>query len=197
MSNLDSAAKMFFALRYKVCGMSKLWSRETSKELKNLVDSYVRGIPSPEHGYAHDSELVVRVSRSSIFRICSKCNVPKIGDSIVVLDAVDVVYHPDRKRSVNVQPSKSVGLKRGARNFDLAIPVGIYRPACNASFAPAHCGIDAPRKDSGFLVIVQKFAQAFCSNIGVSHDAVLSLIGQKRGCVSALPRFDIISIKAA
>jgi hypothetical protein len=42
----------------------------------------------------------------------------------------------------------------------------------------------SPRKNPGFRVVVKKFAQAFCGKIGLSHDAVLSLCGQRPGGAS-------------
>jgi hypothetical protein len=46
---------------------------------------------------------------------------------------------------------------------------------------------------SGFWIVVKKFAQQFCGNIGLSHDAPYQRIGQRPGRVSALPGFAILA----
>ncbi len=57
------------------------------------------------------------------------------------------------------------------------------------SLAPAMYAVAvayAPGENASFWVIVQKFAQALRGKIGLSHDAVLSLIGQRpAGAINA------------
>jgi hypothetical protein len=43
----------------------------------------------------------------------------------------------------------------------------------------------APSKHTGFWCVIKNFAQTLRGKIGLSHDAVLSQIGQKLTCVSA------------
>ncbi len=197
MSNLYRAAGVLLTLRRNVGSMGKFWCGETPKEAKNLVCSYVRGVPAPEQRDPHDSKFIVGMSRSLVFHIGYEGYVAKISDPIVALDSVDVVDHSNRKTSVNIQPRESVGLEYSAAYCDAGVSSRISICSSNASFASASSSVNAPRKYSGFWVVVQKFAQAFCCNIGRSHDAPYQQIGQRSGSAETRPVLDILSLKAA
>lgn len=179
MNSLYSASIMSLSLRRKIGGMGKLWRVERSKIVKNLADSYVCVVLVPIFCNAHDSKFVVGMSLPSIFHVASEGHVAEIGNPVVALDSVDVVDHLNRKSSMNIQPSKAMSLKSIVGDFYYAIPSGIYVSSGNDACISASRAARNPSKNSGFWIVMKKFAQAFCGKIGVSHDAVLSLIGQR------------------
>ena len=178
-NNLYSASIMPLALRRKIGGMGKLWRVERSKVVKNIADSYVCVVPVPIFCNAHDSKLVVGMSLPSIFHVTSEGHVAEIGNPVVALDSVDMVNHLNRKSSMHIQPSKAMSLKCIVGDFYYAISSGTYVSSGNDSCISESRASRNPSKNPGFWIIMKKFAQAFCGKIGVSHDAVLSLIGQR------------------
>jgi hypothetical protein len=121
----------------------------------------------------------------SVLNISSSADNSKVVDAVVTPNAVDVVNFTIGPDAVNVQPCNSAQAVTDVINFCSDISVAVIASSNVANVN----GIDralAPRKNPGFWVVVEKFAQTFCGKIGLSHDAVLSLIGQRPRGVSAL-----------
>lgn len=114
-----------------------------------------------------------------------KRHVPKIAPSVIVSNAVDVVNGVTGPLPSHIQPCKTMRRSLCSVNAYAPVFIGVEIPGEHSRFAHL-ASTHAPRKNPGLLVIVQKFAQTFCGKIGLSHDAVLSLIGQRPSGVSAL-----------
>lgn len=120
--------------------------------------------------------LILRVFRVSDFA--------QIANSVVAFVTVDVVKDAAWKDAMHIKPSQSVRPEGGTIDFDDSItllsPTGYVACECLAV-----AGVDSPPKDSGFWIVMKKFAQTLRGKIGLSHDAVLSLIGQRPACVGS------------
>jgi hypothetical protein len=87
---------------------------------------------------------------------------------------------------MNVKPCNPVGVITGAINSDFDVPIAdIFKPGV-CSGLPSGPSLCPTGKRAGVWVVVEKFTQTLCGKIGLSHDALLMLIGQKPGSVSAL-----------
>jgi hypothetical protein len=110
----------------------------------------------------------------------------KVIPSIVGSIAVYVVYLIRRPLSGHVKPSEAMGgvppvFKHHADVASNHLTTGsISWFSCSALYLVGKC--------SGALVVLKKFAQTLCGNIGGSHEAVLSLIGQRPACVTSAVR---------
>ena len=117
-------------------------------------------------------------SFASVAHVLSSGSNPKVAQPVVVADAVDVVNLSIRINPVDVQPSKSV---QGV------VFVGYLRSqiagsVCGTNYISNFDGAnraDTPSKNTRLGIVMKKFAQSFCGKIGLSHEAVLSLIGQR------------------
>jgi len=90
-----------------------------------------------------------------------------------------------RENPIDIEPCKRMGVVFIPVDTDAKIPAGSTMPRLVPSgFVGA--AVDAPSKNPGIWVVVKKFAQSFCGKIGFSHDAVLSLCGQRPGGASTL-----------
>lgn len=108
----------------------------------------------------------------------------EVRDSVVVLNPVLSANSLFWKAAVDVKPGKIVCPVLDAIDINLDVASTKSAPGNATSFsATTPC---EPRKDASVWVVVQKFAQACCGKIGLSHDTVTSLIGQRPGSVSAL-----------
>ncbi len=104
-------------------------------------------------------------------------NIAQINYPVVILHAVNVVNFIFRPRASCVQPRKAMGFI--CKSVDPDSDVSVNQSAGNCA---RHCAVfspDAPTENSGFLVVVQKFAQRLRGKIGLSHDAPRKLIGQR------------------
>ena len=112
-------------------------------------------------------------------------DITKVANPVVCFSSVDVVNMVGGKGPVNIEPSKAMQRVSFIFNLRSVIPVTVN--ASNRMIDwKAIAGFYKPCKHASILVVVKKFAQACCGKIGLSHDAVLSLIGQRPGSVSAL-----------
>ena len=119
--------------------------------------------------------LILRVSRA--------CHHPQIYHSVVVPIAVYVVNLVFRPSSMQMKPYKSVRKMQPA--IDLYLPVAV-RVVSASGIANAYALMpSAPSKHPSLWVVVKQFAQARCGKIGLSHDTVPSLIGQRPACVDS------------
>jgi hypothetical protein len=120
-----------------------------------------------------------------VFHIYLVRNIAQIAKTVVAAIPVDVVNGVFRPLPSHMQPSKATGGVLFSINTNPVIPVCFFISSDHARFA--HLAFaDAPRKNPRIGVVVKKFAQAFCGKIGFSHDAVLSLCGQRPGGASTL-----------
>jgi hypothetical protein len=114
----------------------------------------------------------------NVLRVDDSRDITKIVYSVVAWVAVDVVNALPRKSAVAVKPGKAMS--------PMNIPVNAYlTPAEWMDCAGDHPDSDSvrrdftPRKNAGLWIVVKKFAQTLRGKIGLSHEALLLLIGQR------------------
>lgn len=140
---------------------------------RNLsVPSAVRPKTNPKNfGFA------IRVRSVLVLHILLSSRLSEVVDSIVRTHSVFMVYKRLRERSIDISPSQYVRKILAAVYANSYVSVICFVPRNAASLhSPLVAG---PSKHAGFLVVVKQFSQACCGKIGLSHDAVLSLIGQR------------------
>ena len=112
-------------------------------------------------------------------------DIPKVANPVVCFSSVDVVNMVGGEGAVNIEPSKA--MQRVGFIFNLCSVVPVTVNGSNRMIDwQAIAGFYKPCKHASIWVVVKKFTQVCCGKIGLSHDAVLSLIGQRPGSVSAL-----------
>lgn len=179
--------KHLSAMKYRLCGaigFCGFFNAVKAAKMDSLSIKANQGPPSiPDLANTKNPARTVLVRALSVVRICAFINVAKVRNPIVRSDAVDVVNHKARPLAVHVQPSKSVRSLQSAINLNTNVSVCSGAGHCASPSATS--SVRPPSKDAGRLVVVKKFAQTLRGKIGLSHEAVLSLIGQRPAGVSS------------
>lgn len=179
--------KHLSAMKNGLCcaiGFSGFFNTVKAAKMDSLSIKSNQGSPSvPTFANTKNSARTVLVRALSVVRIGAFINVAKVGDPIVRSDPVDVVDHKARPFPVHVEPRKSVPSVQPTINLNADIPVCIGAGHCASPSATS--SVRPPSKEAGRLVVVKKFAQTLRGKIGLSHEAVLSLIGQRPAGVSS------------
>tara|TARA_R110000868_G_C10594472_1_gene739887 strand:- start:77 stop:628 length:552 start_codon:yes stop_codon:yes gene_type:complete len=120
-----------------------------------------------------------------VVKICRSRHIAQICKAVVKFIAVNVINLATRPRTIDVKPCKSVRRVLVVINTYVDVAYIVDRP----NFAKSGSnGCSSMRKQASLLVVVKQFTQALCGKIGLSHDALLKLIGQRRvGVSSARP----------
>lgn len=182
---LDSAPLVQFTLGLDVCGMGEFWCLERP-EVKASPIQRDLGVPSVfDLVSANQAAAAVGSRASHVLLVDDHGYNSEVGEPVVRLVAVDVVDDPIWRATNDVQPRHSMR----------SMPVPIYREAdvSAAIIASGHgADLDAvaqrgtSSKNARLWIVVQQFAQSLRGKIGLSHDAVLSLIGQRlAGAINA------------
>lgn len=110
--------------------------------------------------------------------------VSKVFDSVVCFVPVYVINVHCWPRSIHIEPRKPMAKVGAPIKPDdyISIPPEVASNVARFFVALAR---SAPEKLARGLVVIKKFAQALRGKIGLSHDAVLSQIGQRLTCVRA------------
>jgi hypothetical protein len=190
---LDSTPDMKPALRLNVGGVGFFGRIEHAKVDALPVNAYI-GKPLVADVVPVSANKVcralIRARPSFVLRVLSFRDIPQIAKPVVGAVVVNVVNIPRWVFAVHKQPHKAVGRVALTVNSDEHIPVGIDA-ASNAAARCAFAAIHKPCELAGIRVIAEKFAQALRGKIGLSHEALQLLIGQRLGSVDALagPRY--------
>ena len=178
-----NTCRMLNPLGSKVSDAGFFWGGKVTKGNQLAVN--LNGCsPLPAVGvHAHESGLAPRLM--AVLNISSPVDNTKICKPVVTPNPVDVVNFPLGPLSVGMKPSKPVHTVAGVADFHSEVSASVIASS-NVTDVNRISRAHTPRKNPGFRVVVEKFAQMFCGKIGLSHDAVLSLIGQRPRGVSAL-----------
>lgn len=174
-------------MKYSFCraiGLSGFFNAAKAAKMDSLPINADQSPPSvPDLANAKNPARTVLVRALSVVRIGPFINVAQVGNPVVRSNPVDVVNHKARPLTVHVQPSKSVC------SVQSAIDLNTYVPVCSGT---RHCASPSttssvlpPSKDAGCFVVVKKLAQTLRGKIGLSHDALQLLIGQRPAGVSS------------
>jgi len=131
---------------------------------------------------AKNAATAMFVRGCSILCIYIRRSFSQIRKSVVKTICVYMVNNFKRPSAFDVKEGKSMRFVWRAINIYLKTNVAAFASNLCSSNVATHgipLPIDNPSKYSSFLVVVKKFAQAFCGKIGFSHDALLMLIGQR------------------
>jgi len=180
----DSATFVKLTFRDQVGGMGLLITRKRADAAPFPVNRNLRQKLLAVAFNAKNAELVVFLCRVPILLIYAYRHIAQILNSIVRWIAVNVIDMVRGLHAMNVNPRESVRQIRTTVDPNPQISLPIIA-SCDGSSLGVAAGADAPRKHARFAVVVKKFAQTLRGKIGLSHDAVLSLIGQRPVSVSS------------
>lgn len=112
----------------------------------------------------------------------------KVCHAVIKAVAINMVNLPRRMCPKHIKPCESMGLVQFPRNPDLGVLIA-------GADIPSHFtnnysvgGPGSPSENTSVWAVVKNFAQTLCGKIGLSHDTVPSLIGQRLTRVSSACR---------
>ena len=177
-ANLDRAAIMKCALGAKVRIACVFCCREMPNEQAPAINTNA-GHKCSSHRFvdARKAAGVVRVKPALVLCVDVPVYVSQIGNAVVPDVAVDVIDMAARHRSCVPEPNKSVQSVFCAVDSRSKISVLIDGLDClSDKIRPKFAGDAHP--SISLWCVVKNFAQSLRGKIGLSHEAVLSLIGQ-------------------
>jgi len=175
---LNSARRMKFAFCGQVRLVGNFWRRKGSKVDSSFINLDCCHVVVPVSANAQKSECARGTGRPSILHILSLRYISQIAKSVVAMVPVDVVDVFRRPLSIGVEPHKAMGKVQLPVNMNFDVPATISA-ACNVSnFCISRSAFQTDEM-SGIWFVLKQFAQALCDKIGLSHDTVPSLIGQR------------------
>lgn len=184
---LNSAGLVQPSFGRKVCIMRRLWRTEITKADAFVIDRnnsapLVRSLFSLMN--SKKSVCLVFVRFALILTIHLHGHIAQIFKSVVTCVAIGVVNRPFWVAARHVEPRQSVGLVNNAINRDVEVSALLWTAGNLPDFNSA-AGLHKPRKNTRLWIVVKKFAQTLRGKIGLSHDALLLLIGQRPVSVSS------------
>lgn len=161
-TNLNSAALMKFALRYKVGGMGKFGGFVAAKPSFFPVKMDARLVlPAPEADTKKSCGVVNRWV-SLILHVGLKRGLTKIRPSVIVTNAIDMVDKFFWPFARHVQPCKAVGgYSHRWKNANNDITLDVQR---SGNLSNRHLAVTknrAPSKNSSFRLVMQPLAHQF------------------------------------
>ena len=196
MTKLNRASSMQSALSLKVGGMGEFGCVKVTEIARNTVHLN-DGSPLPTVPVcAKEPRACSSLRGSLVLDVLSLGDIAEIANPVIRSNPVDVVNVLARKLAVNVKPCKSVKKVCFEGNLYSAISISVNTPNRVVN-REAVAGLNQPREHASLGVVMKQFTQALCGKIGLSHDAVLSLIGQRPGSVSALSGLRYFNIGVA
>ena len=192
---LDCAPSVQPAFGLKVGGVGFFGGVKATNPLRDLPNVQER-LPSLSICVPDDAEEPAFGSGgrlSLVLPIRCLAYVSQVFNSVVRLDAVDVVDDAARGASADVQPREAMRPVQDAINGDAPIPLAIDtsgRPVFGRSTAAPQ-----PSEISRCGIVVKKLAQTLRGKIISSHFSLHTrLIGQKPACVSSASRASLFYV---
>ena len=183
LSSLDRATRVQSALGLKIHSVGFLWSRVGAFEGNSFPSRYGNScapfaVPPTIFlgGFAntHQAILAIRTRSRFVLAVLGRCDLPQVRPSVVSLDAVDMVNLAFRPRTSHVKPNEPMChdlLSGDDAKLHVSLRVkGAYLGA------PARI---YTRQNTCRRIVGEFFTRLFGAKVGVSHEAVLSLIGQR------------------
>lgn len=168
--NLKCIHRVVLALGLKVGGVS-LFRRIESAEMDVLAVNLDGGLPliGPKLPCANEPAFAVATGTPLVLTVFGGCDVPKIAETVIVGNSVDVINVALRPVSGHVKVCKTVFRVFAPKNRELSVGVPFSLVSGAASRFGKMISRGLPHENSGFGVIIQKITQAFCGKIGLSH----------------------------
>jgi hypothetical protein len=184
---LYEATFVMYPFGFTVGGMRKFSGGKTAKMLALPVKSNL-GIPPPSRFVQRDAKqaagLIAYWRITLILLVCAVAYLSQVCEAIVRSVAIHVVNLLQRPFSGHVEPREAVGLIRGSVTADTPVSIAAIKTPGALSIAASWTAF-RPCECTSLRIVVEKFVQFLRGKIGLSHDAVLSLIGQRPACVSS------------
>lgn len=186
---------MKLALCLYIFGVSFVLVCEQAEVDHFLVDADLRtpllSLGLPTHAEQAGSVAGSRVSL--VLGVQPVVNLAKIHEAVAGWVAVDVVDMCRGPAAIGYEPRQPVRTMPGARDND--VDVAFRMPAaCDISDAYGVVFAGSASDDAGVGVVGEQLPRPVCTKIGSSHDAVLSLIGQRPGSVGSAARASLFSV---
>ena len=185
--SLDGAGAVKFALGSNIGRVRQLWGVEVSKKQARPKRIYSRSVFFTPAADSKNRCSVGRIRLSSVFSVAGTGKVAKIFNPVIRPYPVYVVNVVAGPNTVDIQPSKSVGLVSVTPQREADIAAVIDRPEANRVFqgnsSTGSSNYSDPHKNASLGVVVKQFAQTCCGKIGLSHDTVPSC---SRSCFKVL-----------
>ena len=181
--NLDRTGTVEFAFSSQIGFMCKL-RRWVDTQIVLFSTSLDLRLPTGvSTAHTKKSRKITGRSMTMILGILCSRYLSEIRQSIVFPVSVYMVYMQTCPHSACVKNSKLVGQIESSAYLDLDIPVGVNRSS-HIAYTDALVALK-PGKHPSVRVVVKKFAQTLCGKIGLSHDVLQLLIGQRPVCVDS------------
>jgi hypothetical protein len=183
----DTATIVKLTLRFKIPLVCLLRRVKDSKPNSFSIDTDGGRPPFTLALNSHQSRgLIGSGGALEVLQVGTSGNITKVSDGIVSLVSVDVVNVHFRPLAGHIKPGEAMRIVPCSldSNDDVSDSLsGSGRTAFWGTKAKAF----QPSEIARNWVVVKKFAQTLRGKIGLSHDALQLLIGQKPRSVSALP----------
>ena len=183
--SLYRACLMVLSLCLKVGVMGKLRRLKTPDSRLLPIYPYLSNPELSFLTHSQKSRFAVATSSAHILLILCARHITKVGYSVVARVAINVVSVPAWPDFINVKPRKPVGAVKLHFNSNKNVPVVPDAAGNRPRLPPRFLSCYAACKHASLWVVVKQFAQARCGKIGLSHDTVPSLIGQRPACVDS------------
>lgn len=145
------------------------------------------GLPESAPVNTTKSRPCTGIGGNQVLVVLGGADQPQIEPTVVSLDAVDMVNRSTWPKACHVKPCQPLGAVQPAVHTDS--DVAVYEVGASG-FGSCKPSTDSRSADklTGFRVVMEKFAQNCCAKIGVSHDALQLLIGQRPRRVGSTSR---------
>ncbi len=183
---LDRAASVVFSLGSDVGRVSFFCRSEPSKRDSLAVDSDSR-LPAATRIKTCADQSFSSHCLAHVLQICAARNIPQIGKAVIRLFAIDVVNVLPRLLPSHIQPGQSMSVMLRSINANRHVSRCVDN-ACNSSGAGTPAKSKSPPKHAGIGFVLKNLAQTLRGKIGLSHEALQLLIGQRPASVSSTVR---------
>jgi hypothetical protein len=162
---------MMNSLCIKVGGMGFFGGVKTPEAARFAIDPKLSDVLAPFFAKlnAHEACGIVSVRSMRVLRIELNRNVAQVVPSVIGSVAVDVVHVMARMLSGHVKPCQAGGSVGPAINVNVDVSRSAVKRPSNIADSGASAVVGAARKNAGFLVVVEQFAQAFCRKLMCAH----------------------------
>lgn len=170
-AELDCASFVHVSFCAEVGPMGELWRTEGPQPVANAT-SLDGGRPAPfVLARSKKSAGAARPRAADVLRVNGVRRITQIVDTVVVPDPVYVVDLIGRPSPMDVEPCEPVGQVQRAANPNQKVPVA---PGASSSVACLLVrGTHQARKYTSLWIVIKKFAQTLCGELGFAHNAVL------------------------
>ncbi len=176
-AELNSTRSMEESFCINVHRMRLFWSAERTKSYARPIHRNYSRPTLLVLAHTNKPAAVYRPSLPLILVVPGVRNIAKIFNLVVTGIPVYMINKLFRPFTIAVHPSKPMRKMEGSINSDKDVAITPFAASDITSFFIRDSHL--PRKDSSFWVVVKQFAQTLCGKIGLSHDTVPSLIGQR------------------